>query len=98
MTDAYFLPLGDGRANVGYGEVLRGQTLSRAHLLNRLAHSAARLTLVVAPPGFGKSTLLAGWLAQVQGAARLVPGARRARRPALAPLGRRRGLERLGGL
>jgi LuxR family maltose regulon positive regulatory protein len=43
--------------------------LPRAHLRDRLARSAARLTLVVAPPGFGKSTLLAGWLAQAQRAA-----------------------------
>jgi LuxR family maltose regulon positive regulatory protein len=48
--------------------------LPRAHLLDRLAHSAARLTLVVAPPGFGKSTLLACWLAQVQRAASAAPG------------------------
>jgi LuxR family maltose regulon positive regulatory protein len=47
--------------------------LHRAHLLNRLAQGAARLTLVVAPPGFGKSTLLAGWLAQAQRAAHTEP-------------------------
>jgi geranylgeranyl reductase family protein len=35
---AWAFPIGDGRANVGYGEVLlRGQTLTRAHLLKRLA-------------------------------------------------------------
>ena len=34
---AWAFPIGDGRANVGYGEVLRGQPLSRAHLLDRLA-------------------------------------------------------------
>jgi geranylgeranyl reductase family protein len=33
---AWAFPIGDGRANVGYGEVLRGQTLTRAHLLDRL--------------------------------------------------------------
>jgi geranylgeranyl reductase family protein len=33
---AWAFPIGDGRANVGYGEVLRGQNLSRAHLLQRL--------------------------------------------------------------
>jgi LuxR family transcriptional regulator, maltose regulon positive regulatory protein len=48
--------------------------LPRTHLLDRLAHSAARLTLVVAPPGFGKSTLLAGWLTQAQRAERPAPG------------------------
>lgn len=35
---AWAFPIGDGRANVGYGEVLlRDQTLTRAHLLERLA-------------------------------------------------------------
>ncbi|SCG66097.1 geranylgeranyl reductase family protein [Micromonospora coxensis] len=34
---AWSFPIGDGRANVGYGEVLRGERLSRAHLLDRLA-------------------------------------------------------------
>ncbi|MET0415111.1 MAG: geranylgeranyl reductase family protein, partial [Actinoplanes sp.] len=33
---AWEFPLGDGTANVGYGEVLRGEPLSRAYLLNRL--------------------------------------------------------------
>jgi geranylgeranyl reductase family protein len=33
---AWHFPIGDGRANVGYGEVLRGAPLSRAHLLDRL--------------------------------------------------------------
>jgi len=34
---AWSFPVGDGRANVGYGEVLReGRPLSRAHLLRRL--------------------------------------------------------------
>jgi geranylgeranyl reductase family protein len=33
---AWVFPIGDGRANVGYGEVLRGSPLSRAHLLERL--------------------------------------------------------------
>jgi geranylgeranyl reductase family protein len=35
---AWAFPIGDGRANVGYGEVLRGTPLSRAYLLGRLAH------------------------------------------------------------
>lgn len=34
---AWSFPIGDGTANVGYGEVLRGQPLARAHLLDRLA-------------------------------------------------------------
>ncbi|GAA0742771.1 geranylgeranyl reductase family protein [Dactylosporangium roseum] len=34
---AWSFPIGDGRANIGYGEVLRGSPLSRAHLLDRLA-------------------------------------------------------------
>ncbi|MGR6317225.1 geranylgeranyl reductase family protein [Micromonospora soli] len=34
---AWSFPIGDGRANVGYGEVLRDQPLTRAHLLDRLA-------------------------------------------------------------
>jgi len=34
---AWSFPIGDGRANIGYGEVLRGTPLSRAHLLDRLA-------------------------------------------------------------
>lgn len=33
---AWEFPLGDGAANVGYGEVLRGAPLSRAYLLERL--------------------------------------------------------------
>ncbi|MEU6204179.1 geranylgeranyl reductase family protein [Micromonospora musae] len=34
---AWSFPIGDGRANVGYGEVLRGEPLNRAYLLDRLA-------------------------------------------------------------
>ncbi len=34
---AWSFPIGDGRANVGYGEVLRGDPLTRAHLVDRLA-------------------------------------------------------------
>ena len=33
---AWSFPIGDGTANVGYGEVLRGVPLSRAYLLDRL--------------------------------------------------------------
>lgn len=34
---AWNFPIGDGRANIGYGQVLRGAPLSREHLLDRLA-------------------------------------------------------------
>lgn len=34
---AWNFPIGDGQANIGYGEVLRGTPLSREHLLERLA-------------------------------------------------------------
>ncbi|MGC4893233.1 geranylgeranyl reductase family protein [Micromonospora sp. DT31] len=34
---AWAFPIGDGRANVGYGEVLRGDPLSRARLLEGMA-------------------------------------------------------------
>ncbi|MFC0528074.1 NAD(P)/FAD-dependent oxidoreductase [Phytohabitans kaempferiae] len=34
---AWSFPIGDGRANIGYGEVLRGQPLTRAHLIDRMA-------------------------------------------------------------
>jgi menaquinone-9 beta-reductase len=33
---AWAFPIGDGTANIGYGEVMRGQRLTRAHLLDRL--------------------------------------------------------------
>jgi flavin-dependent dehydrogenase len=33
---AWSFPIGDGTANVGYGEVLRGEPLSRAYLVDRL--------------------------------------------------------------
>jgi geranylgeranyl reductase family protein len=35
---AWSFPIGDGTANIGYGEVLRGEPLSRAYLLDRLGH------------------------------------------------------------
>jgi len=34
---AWSFPIGDGRANVGYGEVLRGEPLTRTHLIERMA-------------------------------------------------------------
>jgi geranylgeranyl reductase family protein len=46
---AWSFPIGDGRVNVGYGEVLRGQDQSRARLLDRL-----RALL----PGVGEVTAL----------------------------------------
>lgn len=42
---AWSFPIGDGRANVGYGEVLRGRPLSRAYLLDRLAALLPELDL-----------------------------------------------------
>jgi menaquinone-9 beta-reductase len=35
---AWSFPIGDGTANVGYGEVIRGVALSRSYLLERLDH------------------------------------------------------------
>src|SRR4051794_24062606 len=44
---------------------LRRWTLARTRLLERLEQgSDYRLTALVAPTGYGKSTLLAGWLAE----------------------------------
>jgi geranylgeranyl reductase family protein len=34
---AWSFPIGDGRRNVGYGELLRGKSISRTHLLDRLS-------------------------------------------------------------
>jgi geranylgeranyl reductase family protein len=68
---AWEFPLGDGTANVGYGEVLRDGPLSRAYLLDRLADllpgaapTGVRghhlpLSTRRPPPGRGR-TLLAG--------------------------------------
>jgi len=68
---AWSFPIGDGTANVGYGEVLRGAPLSRAYLLDRLARlmpggephglRAHHLPLSTSrpPPGRGR-VLLAG--------------------------------------
>jgi LuxR family maltose regulon positive regulatory protein len=45
---------------------LRGELLKRAELLSALARPGIhRLTLVSAPPGFGKSTLLAQWAGHI---------------------------------
>ncbi|MFF5079770.1 geranylgeranyl reductase family protein [Actinoplanes sp. NPDC000266] len=68
---AWEFPLGDGTANVGYGEVLRGVPLSRAYLLDRLGDLLAGaepdglrghhlpLSTHRPPPGRGR-VLLAG--------------------------------------
>ncbi|MBV9596873.1 MAG: helix-turn-helix transcriptional regulator, partial [Chloroflexi bacterium] len=45
----------------------RGGTVTRLRLSDRLSRGLdARLTLVSAPPGFGKTTLLASWLASAR--------------------------------
>lgn len=50
---------------------LRSRVVARARLTARLASAmASRLTLVSAPPGFGKSTLVAAWLAGLEGPVR----------------------------
>ena len=41
--------------------------VERRTLLHRLSASTARLVLVSAPPGWGKSTLLTAWLAREHG-------------------------------
>nr|WP_296064285.1 LuxR C-terminal-related transcriptional regulator [uncultured Actinoplanes sp.] len=43
----------------------RAGTLARARLTERLSHAGGRLTLVSAPAGFGKTTLLGRWLASM---------------------------------
>jgi len=68
---AWSFPIGDGTANVGYGEVLRGVPLNRAYLLDRLHHllpgaapaglRAHHLPLSTRrPPPAGGRVLLAG--------------------------------------
>ncbi|GAA1839680.1 geranylgeranyl reductase family protein [Asanoa iriomotensis] len=42
---AWAFPIGDGTANVGYGEVMRGRPLSRAHLLDRMAELLPEIDL-----------------------------------------------------
>jgi ATP/maltotriose-dependent transcriptional regulator MalT len=52
----------------------RGQLVSRPRLFEQLRQGLrGRLTLLVAPAGFGKTTLLTGWLASEEG--RAVPTA-----------------------
>ena len=56
-----------------YHPRLRRALVARPHLRERLDRGAAgTLTLVAAPPGFGKTTLLAEWLAAPPGEARHV--------------------------
>lgn len=45
-----------------YVPKLRGDLVARPRLLERLRRAGSRLTLVSAPAGFGKTTLLAEWL------------------------------------
>ena len=65
-------------------------TVSRTALVNRLrAAGAFPLVLVVAPAGYGKTTLLSQWAARDVRPLRLGLGGRRRRRPGLAPAPRR---------
>src|SRR3954469_16894818 len=51
-----------------YVPKLRRSPVTRGRLLDKLRHGAeARLTLVSAPAGFGKTTLLAEWFEQAPG-------------------------------
>ncbi len=45
---------------------LRHRVVQRSRLLARLAGAEAQLTLVTAPPGFGKTTLVSLWLSHVE--------------------------------
>ncbi len=45
---AWSFPIGDGRRNIGYGEVLRGPQLSRAYLLERLGSLLGDVDLAAA--------------------------------------------------
>ncbi|GAB5426394.1 MAG: LuxR C-terminal-related transcriptional regulator [Crocinitomicaceae bacterium] len=48
-----------------YTPTTRSQTVSRTHLIDRLNQGLqARLTLICAPAGFGKTTLISEWLSQ----------------------------------
>src|ERR671930_1021951 len=49
---------------------VRSEYVARTDLVERLRRDAERaLTVLAAPPGFGKTTLLAGWLTEVDGVA-----------------------------
>src|SRR5512142_3571280 len=59
---------GDGSRAAVFGPklrrpVLRPGLVERPRLIRRLMDAAGRLAVVTAPPGFGKSTLLAQWAA-----------------------------------
>ena len=55
-----------------YVPKLRGDLVARPRLLERLRRAGSRLTLVSAPAGFGKTTLLAEWLDTTSGDDRAV--------------------------
>ena len=55
-----------------YVPKLRGDLVARPRLLERLRRAGSRLTLVSAPAGFGKTTLLAEWLDATPGDDRAV--------------------------
>jgi len=55
-----------------YVPKLRGDLVARPRLLERLRRAGSRLTLVSAPAGFGKTTLLAEWLDTTPGDDRAV--------------------------
>ena len=84
MTDvrwpayAWVFPIGDGRANVGYGEILHGSPVSRAHLeqrLNLLVPGAAAATSLRAhrlPLSTGRSAFARGRVLLAGDAAALI--------------------------
>ena len=63
MSNTFVLSPVDRRASEGHLPRLREGTLRRQRLLRRLAQTThVPLVLIVAPAGFGKTTLLAHWL------------------------------------
>ena len=52
------------RRRSSIGPLLRDEHVERSRLLDAIAASGARIVIVTAPPGFGKSTLLAQWAAR----------------------------------